>query len=223
MSAGTLPAGLSIDSSTGAITGFPTAAGASDITVRATDSKGGTATQASTITIVATPTLTGTLRPGELTAPYSSGFTVNDGIGPFVWSIIISSGTLPDGLSISTSTGLITGTPTSVGSFPITVQVTDANNFTTTSTGTITVTAGPAVAFTPGNGAVGVAYTAQPTASGGTGPYTWDVSVGTLPAGLSINATTGAITGTPSAAGTFTIRCGSPTALVDSPPSRSAC
>ncbi len=204
LSAGTLPAGLSINASTGAITGTPTTAGASSVTVQAKDANNGTATQAATITIVPTPTLTGTLSAGELTAPYSSGFTLNDGIGPFVWSIDISSGTLPPGLSISTSTGLITGTPTAAGGFPITVQLTDANNFTTTRSGTITVTAGPAVAFTPPSGAVGVAYTAQPTASGGTSPYTWAVSAGTLPAGLSINAVTGAITGTPTAAGTAT-------------------
>ncbi len=205
VSAGTLPAGLSINTGTGAITGTPSTVGAASVTVQATDSKGGIATQATTITIVATPTLTGTLAAGELTAPYSSGFTVNDGIGPFTWSIDISSGTLPEGLTINASTGLITGTPTATGSFPITVQVTDVNNFTATRTGTLTVTAGPVVAFTPPNGEVGVAYTAQPTASGGNGPYTWAVSVGTLPGGLSINAITGAITGTPTAAGTTNI------------------
>ncbi len=205
VSAGTLPAGLSINTGTGAITGTPTTVGAASVTVQATDSKGGTATQAGTITIVATPTLTGTLAAGELTAPYSSGFTVNDGIGPFTWSIDISSGTLPGGLTINASTGLITGTPTDAGSFPITVGVTDVNNFTTTRTGTLTVTAGPAVTFAPPNGEVGVGYTAQPTVAGGTGPYTWAVSVGTLPGGLSINATTGAITGIPTAAGTTNI------------------
>ena len=198
VSAGTLPAGLAINTSTGAITGTPTTVIAANVTVRVTDAVGGTATQARTITIVAAPTMTGTLPDGQLSVPYSSGFTVNDGIGPFAWSV--SSGTLPAGLTISTSTGLITGTPTATGTSTITVQVTDVNNLTTTRSGTITVTANPAVTFTPPNGEVGVTYTAQPTAAGGTSPYTWAVSSGTLPAGLAINATTGAITGSPTTA-----------------------
>lgn len=70
----------------------------------------------------------------------------------------------------------------------------------------------PVVAFSPAAGALtggteGIAYTATVTASGGIGTVSYAVTTGTLPAGLSLNATTGAISGTPSATGTsnFTI------------------
>ncbi len=203
ISAGALPAGMNLASDTGLLSGTPTAAGTSNFTVTVTDVNGATASEALTITIVPAPTLTGTLTAGEVTAPYSSGYTLSDGIGPFAWSI--SSGPLPAGLTINSATGLITGTPTATGSYPITVQVTDTKGKTATRTQTITVTAGPAVAFTPPGGEVGVPYTAQPTASAGTPPYSWAVIAGILPAGLSINATTGVITGTPTAAGSSNV------------------
>lgn len=63
----------------------------------------------------------------------------------------------------------------------------------------------PPVAITtttlPG-GSIGSAYTATLTATGGTLPYTWNVTAGTLPAGLTLNSTTGVISGTPTGAGT---------------------
>ncbi len=156
-----------------------------------------------TSSVVVPPTLSGTLTGATLTAPYSSGLTVSNGTGPFVWSV--TGGALPAGLTLSTSTGLITGTPTSAGSTSVTVSVVDANNRSASRTQSIVVAAAPAVAFTPPTGEVGVAYNAQPTATGGTGPLTWVVSAGTLPAGLSIDPTTGAITGTPTASGTPSI------------------
>ena len=85
--------------------------------------------------------MTGTLAAGELTAPYSSGFAVHDGTGPFLWSL--SSGPLPTGLTLDTSTGLITGTPTTAGSYPVTIRATDANNGTTTRSGMIRSTRSP--------------------------------------------------------------------------------
>ncbi len=162
---------------------------------------GGSNTVTST---VVGPALDGILAAGEVTAPYSSGFSLGgSGAGPFVWTI--SNGPLPAGLSINSSTGLITGTPTAAGNYPITVLVTDASGKTATRSQTIAVIDGPAVAFTPPNGEVGVPYTAQPTASGGTPSYTWAVSAGTLPAGLSINTSTGAITGTPTTVGSQSV------------------
>ncbi|MCB1225504.1 MAG: putative Ig domain-containing protein, partial [Verrucomicrobiales bacterium] len=104
------------------------------------------------------------------------------------------------------STGAISGTPTVDGS--ATITATDANGCIGTTTLTINPFSCPIITVTPNplaSGTVGTAYNASPVASGAPGgsSYTW-TSVG-LPAGLSLNATTGAITGTPTATGLVTI------------------
>ncbi len=78
-----------------------------------------------------------------------------------------------------------------------------------TGTTTLTVQAPPSVSTaTLPNGTVGVPYSATLTATGGTAPYTWAITSGALPAGLSLNTATGSITGTPTVAGvsTFTVQ-----------------
>lgn len=155
------------------------------------------------VTSTPPPTLSGTLAAGELGSSYSSGFARTDGSGPFVWSVSV--GALPTGLTLNTSTGVITGTPATTGSYPITVQLTDSLSRSTTRSGTIVVVDSPTVAFAPATGEVGVAYTTQPTVTGGTGPYTWSMSAGTLPNGLSLDTSTGLISGAPTAIGASTV------------------
>ena len=109
------------------------------------------------------------------------------------------SGSLPTGLSLNPGNGAITGTPTAGGTFNFTIQATDAQPNTgtrayTVNIGTNSLTVNPA---SLPNGTQGVAYSQTVSASGGTGPYTYAVSAGALPAGLSLNANSGAITGTP--------------------------
>jgi len=127
--------------------------------------------------------------------------TVSGGTAPYTYSIV---GTLPAGLSLNTSNGAITGTPTASGSF--TVKVTDAKGATSSGCA-ITIVTGPTVSCsTVTSGLVGVSFNSGSiTVSGGTAPYTFSV-VGTLPAGLSLNTSTGAVTGTPTASGTFSIQ-----------------
>ncbi len=81
---------------------------------------------------------------------------------------------------------------------------TSSTSSTTSSSSTSTTSPGgklSSASCTQGSGTVGVAYTGSCSASGGTLPYSWSVSSGTLPTGLSLNSSTGAITGTPTAAG----------------------
>ncbi len=201
---GTLPAGLTLNASTGAITGIPTAAGT--FTIQVTDSNGAVSTITCPFTIVGTPALTcAAVTSGEVGVAFNSpALTVTGGTGPYTFSI--GTGPLPAGLTLNPSTGAITGTPTAAGTF--TIQVTDANGVLASTTCPFTIVPPPTVTCSAVNsGEVGVAFTSPAmTVTGGTAPYTFSVATGTLPAGLTLNASTGAITGTPTAAGTFTIQ-----------------
>ncbi|MGD0632573.1 MAG: putative Ig domain-containing protein [Terracidiphilus sp.] len=199
---GTLPAGLSLNALTGEVTGTPTAPGS--FTIQVADSTGAVATTTCPITIVPGPSLSCTaVTSGEVGVPFSSGApSVTGGTAPYTFSVV---GTLPAGLTLNSSTGAITGTPSAPGSFSI--QVKDANGIVASGTCPITIIAGPSLSCTAvTSGEVGVLFSSgAPTVTGGTAPYTFSV-VGTLPAGLTLNPATGAVTGTPSAPGSFSIQ-----------------
>src|SRR6185436_7853673 len=120
----------------------------------------------------------------------------------------IVSGSLPTGLTLNSATGAITGTPTAAGSFPFTAQVVDARGTaagtTTNSCGITIAVAAPALSCVAATtGQVGVAYSSSLVATGGVAPYTYSIVAGSLPTGLTLNSSTGAITGTPTTAGSF--------------------
>ncbi len=153
-------------------------------------------------------------------SPYGATLTATGGVAPYSW---IPLGSLPAGLNLSTS-GVITWTPSALGTFTFTVQVTDSTApVSLTATGTVSISVEvppPSITTTTLPGAVvGTGYSAALTATGGTSPYSWAVVGGSLPAGLTLSPS-GSITGTPSAQGsaTFTVRAtdASPTPLVAS-------
>ncbi len=210
--AGTLPAGLNLDSTTGAIAGTPTAAGTSSFTVRVQDAGGQSDTQALSITInlPAGPVVTTTTLPaGTLGQAYNQTVHASGGVGSLTWSI--SAGTLPAGLNIDSTTGVISGTPTVANTFSFTVRVQDAALRADTQALSIVINLiNPPVITTtalPG-GTVGQAYSQTVQATGGMGIVTWSISSGSLPAMLNLDPTTGVISGTPTNTGTanFTVK-----------------
>jgi hypothetical protein len=201
MSSGTMPAGLALNAATGAITGTPTTTKTSSVTFKVTDANAKTATKAFSITINATPPSITTTTPanGYISVAYSQTLTVSGGKTPYTWAW--TGGSLPAGLTLSAA-GVISGTPKTAGASSFNVQVTDGNNDTAAELLTITIV--PAIKVPPSTlptGVVGSVYSQTLAASGGRPPYSWSITSGALPVGLSLNTTTGVISGTPSTEG----------------------
>jgi hypothetical protein len=206
VSSGSLPAGISL-SAFGTLSGTPTATGTSSFTVKVTDANGQAATQATSLTVNVGVSTTFAAPPaGQTGVAYTDTLTATGGTAPYTWSV--NAGSLPPGITL-TSAGVLAGTPTTAGSYPFTVNVIDQNNGIATTSITLVVTAGLTLTFpAPPSGTVGTAYTDTLTAAGGTAPYTWSVSAGSLPAGITLTPSTGVLAGTPTTAGTssFTIK-----------------
>lgn len=144
---------------------------------------------------------------GNVGVAYNQTLTAAGGVPNYVWSLDPESNSLPAGLTL-TESGIISGTPTAPGTTMIIAKVTDAAGATATTEFTLTIHA-PGVqslaittAALPA-GTVGMAYNATLTAAGGTGAKSWSVRFGSLPIGLSLNAASGVISGTPTRAGIF--------------------
>lgn len=186
-------------------------------TVQVADSGGAAAiTQQFSTLIAPAPTLsiiTTSLPAGSLHAQYAQTIAMSGGVTPLTWSAPPNS--LPPGLSLSQTTGQITGIPTAAGAYPFTVTVTDsalpanqhasqAYTITIQTPGLLSITT-PAGALPAGTTATG--YTTSIQATGGVTPYSWALTQGQLPPGLALSVSQGGnavVSGTPSVTGTYT-------------------
>ncbi|HVP51612.1 MAG TPA: putative Ig domain-containing protein, partial [Terriglobales bacterium] len=128
ITAGSLPAGLSFNASTGEITGTPTATGTNSFTVQVTDSSSPPSSATQSLSLTINPPLaitTGSLPNGTQNVAYSAVLTAAGGVSPYFWSI--SPGALPAGLTLNPITGTLSGTPIGPGTRSFTVYVYDAN------------------------------------------------------------------------------------------------
>jgi hypothetical protein len=211
---GNLPCGLALNPKSGQIVGTPTYDGApntsqtSTFTVQVSDYDGATAATPVQFSItVAAPTpiqASASLPQGFLGAPYSGSITSSGGVPQLVYGI--SSGSLPAGLTLNTSSGQITGTPTATGTSSFTILITDSavpTHQTFSVPTSIIVNKPPTLSITTTtlpNGVTGSGYSALLQAQGGIPPYTWTLTSGQLPAGLTLvseSNNTGLISGNP--------------------------
>lgn len=150
-----------------------------------------------------------TLPDGQVTVPYNETVFASGGAAPYTFAV--TAGSLPAGLALDAAAGVISGTPTSVQSAAFTITVTDANGCGNSHVYTMNITPlCPPIILSPAtlpDGVTGVSYNQMVSASGGTAPYTYAVTTGALPSGLTLDASTGAISGVPNAVGSanFTI------------------
>jgi len=216
LAGGALPTGLALSSS-GAITGDPTASGTSIFTVQVTDSSaapGGPASaQASlsltVVTLVSISTMA--LPAGSEGISYLAEIDANGGTPPYTWSL--ATGSLPAGLAMQPSSGVISGSPTAQGNFTFTLAAKDSSPTPQTQTQSLTVAIGAPrpltiTTYSLLDGTLDTLYNSKVGAIGGTPPYTWSITAGALPTSVSLNSSTGAISGTPSSTGAayFTVR-----------------
>ncbi|WDK49659.1 putative Ig domain-containing protein [Xanthomonas campestris pv. campestris] len=207
LASGALPAGLTL-ASNGTLSGTATVEGSFNFTVTATDAGSFTANQAYSLTVAA-PNLVlpaSSLPAGTAGQAYSASITPATG-GTAPYSYALTAGALPAGVVVDVATGGLSGTPTVAGTFNFTLTVSDSTpspaaqasrSYTLTIAAPVIVvapTALPAVTR-------GTAYSQTLSASGGTAPYTYAVSAGNVPAGLTL-ASNGTLSGTATVEGSF--------------------
>ncbi|MDB6116236.1 MAG: hypothetical protein JWO08_17, partial [Verrucomicrobiaceae bacterium] len=212
-SATPLPAGLSFNAGTATLSGTTTVApGNYPINIKLVDNSGCPGSKAYTLTVVCPPVniTPASLPSGTVGTAYSQSLTATlsgTAVPAQTWNWSLDTGTLPAGLSLSASTGVISGTPTAAASSTVTVRATNTQGCTGTASYSINMVC-PTIAINPASlptAFVNGAYSQTITASGGNSPYTFAITSGTLPAGLSFDTNAGVISGTPSATASTTL------------------
>lgn len=206
---GSLPEGMGLDTTTGALFGTPISAMEASFTVIALDAAGCVGTRSYSLSVHAgcpailiDPT---SLSPATVGETYLVTVVASGGIPPYEFEV--ASGTLPPGLDLNGDTGQIGGMPTSPGTFDFEIIAIDAEACDGSASYSIGVAAhGCSIIsllpeFLPG-GVVGEAYALTLAAEGGTAPYVYTVSSGGLPAGIGLSEG-GALTGVAQQSGEF--------------------
>ena len=202
----------SVTTSSATYTAPAAATSAQTVTVTATSVADTSKTATATLTVPAAPAITtsSTSLASSVGSAYSVTLAASGGISPYTWTL--TSGTLPSCLTL-TSAGVISGaiTASCAGTYSgLVFKVTDSGTPTAlTATQTLSLNLAAATAITvtgvvPSSATYGVAYTGSAAATGGSGALAYKLTSGSLPAGLSLNASTGALTGTPTATGSST-------------------
>lgn len=206
VASGSLPSGVALNPSSGAISGITSSLGSFSAIIHGTDASGSQASAVFSLAVVNDFTIVGS--PSTTTAagnPYEAIFTASGGEQPYSFS---ATG-LPPGLSLvsGATTATLSGTPTTSNNYDITVVAKDVHGLQATAAYRLSVSPHLDLPLTvSGNGAAtvqsGTPYSAAFTANGGAGGYVWSTQ-GTLPPGLSMDPANGVLSGSPSAPGVY--------------------
>ncbi len=198
---GALPAGIGLNASSGLLSGTPTATGDYTFKIKATDG-GRSDTQSYTLSVVQQLKVTSLAAPAaEVGQPFAMTLTATGGKPGYTWSLA-SGASLPAGLTLDSVKGAITGQPTAAGPTTVQLTVTDSLKLTSTVNLKIGVAAPLAIIKRALPAAkAGHAYRARVWTRGGVAPKSWTIVGGSLPAGIHLNARTGALTGAAKHAG----------------------
>jgi large repetitive protein len=209
ITSGSLPAGLSLNTSTGVISGTPTVIGSSSFSVQVSDNNGPSADPPRPFSITIERDInrgiritTRSLPNGDTAQDYPAvTLTSEGGSGEIVWS----AENLPPGLTLNPVTGVISGRPTVPGTFQVIVRVRDGSSNSDSAVFQVQITGSPVRITTESlaTGTVGVQYSQSIAATGGTAPYTFAITSGGLPADLSF--ANGVISGIPRTAGSTSL------------------
>jgi uncharacterized protein (TIGR03437 family) len=188
--------GLSLDPSTGVLSGKPTQSGPVGFTVTATSPGAGIrAIKGFNLSVSGLCFAPNGLPNGDANSPYRQSLVITGGVAPFSWKV--QSGFLPLGINLDATSGLVSGTPTKPGPYSFTIQVTDSANGLTTETFSISIN--PALAFASTSplaaATAGVSYSQTLMATGGAPPYVFTTT--DPPQGLTLSSA-GVLSGTPS-------------------------
>ncbi|MFM0395084.1 autotransporter outer membrane beta-barrel domain-containing protein [Paraburkholderia phytofirmans] len=196
----------SVTTSSATVAWTPTAAGTYNVTVNATDADGVTGSAAYTITVTEAAPVAGAVSATVAANSSANAIALNLSGGAATSVAVASAASHGTATASGTS---ITYTPTAGYSGTDSFTYTATNSTGTSSAATVTITvSSPTLVFTPSAGAlasgtVNAAYSQSVSVTGGTSPYTYAATG--LPAGLSISSSSGTISGTPTASGTFTV------------------
>ena len=211
ISAGQLPPGVSIDASSGVVSGTPSTAGTYGFTVLAvigpqqsdTKSLAITVREALVLTFPELETRRGARVLWEVGVPFDADVVATGGSGTYTWALV---GTLPPGMTLGQD-GSLTGRPLQPGVYPFGITLTDSESRTASVSARLVVA--PRLALGPAPlrpGVAGRLYRQKLVATGGVAPRTWSTLRGPLPRGVTLNRQLGVLSGVPRRAGRYRIR-----------------
>jgi Putative Ig domain/Beta-propeller repeat len=206
LDSGALPTGLGL-SAVGRIKGTPAETGSFGFTVGVVDEAGATDTRAFTVVINDTPQITSSELPAWTEKrPYSAEIPTADGTRPYTWSVV--SGDLPVNGTVGADTGVLSGNAATPGTYSFTVRLVDHAGASAQGTVTVEINPWPVILTdTMPLAAASRPYVSHIEVDGGTPERTWTTLTGSLPSGVVLEATTGALTATRMPASDFGFEC----------------
>ncbi|MFM8528345.1 MAG: putative Ig domain-containing protein, partial [Ilumatobacteraceae bacterium] len=202
VTSGALPTGLTL-ATNGSLIGTPSVSGSFPVTITATTGAG-TLSFSTPLVVLGSPINSDT----TVASTGSAGVAYIDGVSASGYpspTYSVTSGTLPTGVTLDSSTGAISGTPTVGGTFTFSITASNSQGTSTIGPRTITVSAAPTwTDRSVSNATVGRAFN-DSVAAGGYPAPTYSLFSGTMPPGINLNASTGALVGSnPRTAGSYT-------------------